>query len=266
MNPKDDPYLSKAHANAEILDRKIKKLVVLAGPIRENLPVMTRYQDFWNGAKEITALFKELKPLKKSDRDLLWNRFNDLCREVKEHQKTGYGAMESLSCGHRDEILQLAEQASLPPNTQITDINDLVERGKVLKNAGDMLGKFKIEMIANHKKACFATIQRIRKTHDAAWGLVGAGKPKPRAETLIRARMNLEANYERLRKARGALENFQIGRDHIRTFLSTSRDPVKTASAKTQLAETEARITDISAGIRKLERWIAEDEQILKGQ
>lgn len=266
MNPHDDPRLSKAHANAEILDRKIKKLVILAGPIRENLPVITRYQDFWNQAKEITALFKELKPLQKSDRDLLWNRFNDLCFEVKEHQKTGYGAMESLSTGHRDEILQLAEQASLPHGAQVTDINDLVTRGKVLKNAGDMLGKFKGEMIANHKKACFDTIQRIRKTHDTAWGRVGAGKPKPRAETVIRARMNLETNYERLRKARGALENFRIGRDHIRTFLTTSRDPAKTASATTQLAETEARITDILAGIRKLETWIAEDERILKGQ
>ncbi len=266
MNPKDDPYLSKAHANAEILDRKLKKLGVLASPIRENLPVMTRYQDFWNQAKEITALFRELKPLKKSDRDLLWNRFNDLCHEVKEQQKAGYGAMESLSKGHLDEILQIADQAALPPGASDAGINDLVERGQALKKAGDMLGKFKYEMIAKHKKACFDTIQRIRKTHDMAWGQVSAGKPKPRSETLIRARMNLGANYERLKKARSALENFEIGRDHIRTFLATSKDPAKIASAKAQLAETEARITDILAGIRKLEKWIADDEQILKGQ
>jgi len=41
---------------------------------------------------------------------------------------------------------------------------------------------------------------------------------------------------------------------------------VKTAAAKAQLAETEARILDIEDGIRKLEKWIAEDEQILKKQ
>jgi hypothetical protein len=39
---------------------------------------------------------------------------------------------------------------------------------------------------------------------------------------------------------------------------------VKAASAKVQLAETEARIVDIEEGIRKLGRWIAKDEQTLK--
>jgi len=119
MNPQDDPYLSKAHANAEILDRKIKKLVVLAGPIRENLPVMTRYQDFWNGAKEITALFKELKPLQKSDRDLLWNRFNDLCREVKEHQKTGYGPdTGQWNLSRKDIGMRSGSLQNRPPSTR----------------------------------------------------------------------------------------------------------------------------------------------------
>lgn len=76
--------------------------------------------------------------------------------------------------------------------------------------------------------------------------------------------MNLEANYERYKKAAGALENFQIGRDHIHTFLASCKDPEKAAKAKIQLAETEARIRDIEEGIRKLGMWIAEDEQSLK--
>ena len=96
MKPHDDPWLKNAHKNAESLDREIKKLLVLTGPIRENRPVITRYQDFWNQARYITALFKELKPLAQSDRDLLWNQFNIVCGEVKEKQKSGYGALESL--------------------------------------------------------------------------------------------------------------------------------------------------------------------------
>jgi hypothetical protein len=65
-------------------------------------------------------------------------------------------------------------------------------------------------------------------------------------------------------KPSGALENFRIGREHIRTFLATCTDPEKAAKAKIQLAETEARIRDIEEGIRKLGKWIAEDEQNLK--
>jgi hypothetical protein len=264
MKPEDDPWLRNAHTNAEQLDREIRNLVSLTVPIRENRPIITKYQDFWNTAKQITALFKELKPLAKSDRDLLWKKFNDLCRDVKEKQKTEYGTLESLSQRHLDEIMKLAELARLPPGTQSRGIHELVERGQALKNTGDTLGRFKHAMIAKHKKACFDMIQEIRKTHDAAWESLKAVKPKQQTGTKFRARKNLEANYERYKKAAGALENFQIGRDHIRTFLASCKDPEKAAKAKIQLAETEARIKDIEEGIRKLGTWIAEDEQSLK--
>jgi hypothetical protein len=266
MKPDDDPWLKNAHKNAESLDREIKKLVVLTGPIRQNHPVITKYQDFWNQAKHITALFKELKPLARNDRDLLWNQFNVLCQEVREKQKSGYGAMESLSKGHFDEIMQFVEQARLPPGAAAQEIHDLVERGQALTKASDLLGKFKHEMIAKHKKACFDRIQEVRKTHDAAWGPVKAHKPRWQAEAEERIRKNLEANYERRKKAANALDNFQIGRGHILAFLATAEDPEKIASARTRLVETEARIKDIENGIRQLEEWISEDEQRLKGK
>jgi hypothetical protein len=160
--------------------------------------------------------------------------------------------------------MSLVEQAQLPIDAPAPEIHELVERGQALKSAGDMLGKFKHEMIAKHKKSCFDHIQKIRKTHDAAWESVKAGKPRQQLETESRVRKNLEANYERYRKAADALENFQIGRGHIRTFLATCENPEKAAQATAQLAETEARIKDIEEGIRKLEKWIAEDERTLK--
>ncbi|MEI7856126.1 MAG: hypothetical protein WCH85_01325 [Methanomicrobiales archaeon] len=69
-----------------------------------------------------------------------------------------------------------------------------------------------------------------------------------------------------MRKAVIALENYQIGRGHIRTFLATCQIPEKVASANAQLAETEAHIRDIEEGIRKLEKWIEADERTLKGE
>jgi hypothetical protein len=264
MKPEDDPWLKNAYDNAELLDREVKNLVSLTVPIRENRPIITKYQDFWNKAKQITGLFKELKPLAKSDRDLLWKQFNGLCRDVKEKQKAEYGMLESLSRKHLEEIMKLADQAHLPPGVPAPCIHELVECGQALKNAGDQLGRFKHAMIAKHKKACFDRIQSIRKTHDAAWESANAAKPKQQTGTKFRARKNLEANYERNKKAANALENFRIGREHIHAFLATCHDPEKAAKAKIQLAETEARILDIEEGICKLRRWIAEDEEILK--
>jgi hypothetical protein len=264
MKPEDDPWEKNAHDNAELLDREIRNLVSLTGPIRENRPIITKYQDFWNKAKQITALFRQLKPLTKSDRDLLWKKFNTICGDVKEKQKAEYGILESLSQNHLDEILKLTDMAQLPSGYPAPGIHELVERGQALKNAGDTLGRFKHAMIAKHKKVCFDKIQIIRKTHDAAWESHNAEKPKQQTGTKFRARGNLELNYERQKKAANALENFRIGRGHIRTFLVSCNDPVKAAAAKVRLAETEARIQDIEEGIRKLEKWIAEDEQILK--
>jgi hypothetical protein len=267
MKPEDDPWLKNAHKNAEYLDREIKKLESLTSPIKENRPLITKYQDFWNQAKRITALFKELKPLAQNDRDLLWKQFNAFCREIKEKQKTEYGTIESLSQGHYNEIMKLVELSQLPLAGPSPKIHELVERGQTLKTAGDLLGKFKHEMIAKHKKTSFDRIQKIRETHDLAWESVKAGKsPRQQSATETRVRKNLEANYERNRKAVIALENFQIGRGHIRTFLATCDIPEKVASAQAQLAETERRIKDIEDGIRKLEKWIEEDEHTLRGE
>ena len=118
MKPEDDPWLKNAHTNAEHLDREIKNLVSLTSPIREDRPIITKYQDFWNRAKQITALFRELKPLAKSDRDLLWNRFNTVCREVKEKQKTEYGTLESLSKQQVAELMAAGDIFVLPSSLE----------------------------------------------------------------------------------------------------------------------------------------------------
>ncbi len=62
MKHEDDPWHRNAHTNAGLLDREIKNLVSLTRPIRENRPIVTKYQDFWNRAKQITTMFRELKP------------------------------------------------------------------------------------------------------------------------------------------------------------------------------------------------------------
>jgi hypothetical protein len=263
MKPEDDPWLKNAHKNAEHLAGEIEKLASLTSPIRSNLPIITKYQDFWNKAKEITGLFKDLKPLAHDDRDLLWKQFNTLCRDVKENQKSEYGKLESVSRGHFNEIMKQVELASFPVDAPPRDIHALVERGQALKAAGDLLGKYKHEMLAKHKKTCFDRIQKIRTVHDALWDTLNAGKPRPKAENVSRVRKNLEVNYERYRKAATALENFQISADHIRRFLATCDDPEKSARATAQLAETERRINDIKEGIKNFKKWIEDDERTL---
>jgi hypothetical protein len=162
-----------------------------------------------------------------------------------------------------EAIMKLAGLAELPDDSPSLQIIDLVERGQALKNAGEMLGKFKHQMIAKHKKICFNRLKMIRKTHDMVWESKKAVRTQQKSKTKSRVRKNLEVNYERYRKASSALENFQISRDHIRTFLASCEKPEKVAQVTIQLEETEARIRDIEEGIRKLKKWIEDDEHML---
>lgn len=264
MKPEDDPWLEHAHKNAEHLAGEIEKLAALASPIRQNLPIITKYQDFWNAAKQITGLFKNLKPLARDDRELLWNRFNTLCREVKESQKPEYGKLEAVSLGHFDEIMKQVERAGFPAGALPRDIHDLVEHGQALKTAGDLLGRYKQEMLARHKKTCFDRIQTTRTALDAMWDRSNAGKPRPEAGNISRVQKNLELNYERYRKASTALENFQSSAAYIRRFLADCDDQERRARATAELAETERRINEIKDAIQTFGKWIEKDERALK--
>jgi hypothetical protein len=161
--------------------------------------------------------------------------------------------------------MKQVELAQIPAASPPRDIYGLVERGQALKTAGELLGKYKHEMLAKHKKTCFDRIQKTRTIHDALWNTLNAEKPHPKAENVSRVQKNLELNTERYRKAAVALENFQISAAHIRRFLATSDDPEKIARATAQLTETERRINDIKEGIQNFEKWIEEDERTLKG-
>ena len=263
MKPEDDPWLRDAHANAEHLDREIRKLTLLTGPIRSDLPIVTKYQDFWALAKSISTLFRELKPLARNDRDLLWKQFNALCLEVKEHQKTGYGTLQTLSKAHADEIQKQVDLARLPSGVAAHDVLTLMECGLALKNAADLLAKFKHEMLAKHKKISFERIQEVRRAHDAAWHLVTPEKPPQKMAFELRVRKNLETNYERYRKASSALENFQIAAVQLRAIIDSCGSTDEVARAAVRLGEIQARIRDIAEGMRKLELWIEEDERTL---
>ena len=97
------------------------------------------------------------------------------------------------------------ELAQFPAGAPPRNIYALVERGQELKTASDLLGKYKHEMLAKHKKTCFDRIQTTRTVHDALWDTLNAGKPHPKAENVNRVQKNLDINYERYRKAATAL-------------------------------------------------------------
>jgi len=265
MNPSEDPWQKKACENAERLEKEIGHLLELIVPIREKRPLITKYQDFWNHARQIFDLFRTLKPITQEDRDRLWKQFSDFCAEVKESQRSEYGTLESLSKGHYDELMEHADAASIPPGKEFPDLEKLMERGYSLKITADLLGKYKHEMIAHHKKRCFQHIQQRRKALDTAWEMFASEKIRHDTGRVSTLRKNIEKNYERYRKASGARDHFQNIVDELRGKISTVWNEEWRADAIRRVVETERRIHEIDEGKRRLELWIAEDERTLRG-
>lgn len=116
-----------------------------------------KYKEFWSHAREISQLFKTLKPLNREDREKLWGKFNSVCEEVKSKQNSEHETLKYKSEQYRKSILSEIEKARpcslfgfMPP-----DVYEMKALGQVLRNASTMLSKYKSEMYGEHKQECF---------------------------------------------------------------------------------------------------------------
>lgn len=75
-------YEEKANGNYTRIKGEIEQLSINHWRIPH---VIRNYGSFWVHAKEISRMFKELKPLRKENREELWNMYSSICEEVKEN-------------------------------------------------------------------------------------------------------------------------------------------------------------------------------------
>jgi len=76
-----------------------------------------QYKKFWEHTRVVSGMFKNLKPLRREDRERLWAEFNSICEEVKRKQNSDSENRKFMSEEHRNDILREAERAR--PDSQI---------------------------------------------------------------------------------------------------------------------------------------------------
>ena len=223
------------------------------------------YKSFWSHAKRISQLFKQLKPLKKDDREKLWTRFSSVCEEIKQKQQSEHQERVWKSKRHKEDILSEISHAEVntffgfdPP-----DIQEMKRLGQVLKQASKMLSEYKGEMIGEHKQECFNLIQQVRRDHDAWWKDLTKHRDRRHEDFQARVRANLERNYERHRKAAEALRSCERSADELRDKIATAWNDDWASQASGWLADLEDKIRDIQNSIDRIEDWIQEDEENL---
>ena len=247
----------KARENAKILESEIDKLKSGHWDWFERT-----YKSFWDNAKQISQMFKTIKPLKSEDREKLWNSFSEACENAKRKQQSEREKRQFKSKEHRNDIIKEIERArpcSLfgldPP-----DVETMKDLGRVLKSAGSMLSNRKQEMFGEHKQECFARIQEIRRVHDAWWEELKRHRSRKQEDFQSKVRANLESNYERHRKATDALQRVRNHADDLRSQISSAWNDDFRDRAYGWLSETEDKIRDIEDSIQRIEEWIREDE------
>jgi len=257
----DGDYVRASQKNAEAIESAIRSLDSSHWDWFKR-----QYKEFWAHARDVSAMFKSLKPLRREDRERLWGEFNSTCEEVKRKQHSDSEDRRFRSDEHRKDILREAENARpcslfgfLPP-----DVQEMKHLGGVLRRASNMLSTYKQEMFGEHKQECFARIQEIRAVHDAWWEEMKGHRSRRQEEFQARVRANLEKNYERHRKATDGLERVRRHADDLREQIASAWNDDFRDRASGWLSETEDKIRDIEESIATIEDWIREDEEKLK--
>lgn len=224
------------------------------------------YRSFWAHAKSISQLFKQLKPIKRDDREGLWSNFSSICDETKQKQQSEHNERVWKSERLRNDIF--SEISSAEVNTFFgfdpPDVEEMKRLSQVLKRASRMLTENKKDMLGQHKQECFSRIQDVRRSHDSWWDELKRHRNRKHEEFQARVRRNLEKNYERHRKATEALRSCERSADELRGKISSAWNDDWAVDARGWLSDLEDKISDIESSISKIEDWIREDEDKLR--
>lgn len=122
----DNIWMEKAKINGLRIAREINNLKLL------------KQKEFWDQVKEISSLFKELKPLTKEDRSSLWEKFHEICQATKEKQQKEYEKRRIISKNKRALIEPKIREAHYYV-AETRNRDDVAQARSLLKEALDWM-------------------------------------------------------------------------------------------------------------------------------
>lgn len=251
---------------------------------------VTQWKQVWNAIKNVGASFKQVRFPLASDREGAWQRYQSAVENIKrvqnaeferranwcDHSETHLAKIENLaSLAERDDGLfdvlvtfftgglNLVGRAALDAIFGKLDDarNDLLSRGRYLKNAGDYFQSHKAQMLGKHKFAAHQKLSDVRERLNADWD-------------------NYKRNYEGAKEARqrdweGRQSEHREKRDR---WLSGQRDFIgKLQSSKGRLAqaldykrENHRKLEDMRENAkgddfrRRVDDWIDENDDAIR--
>lgn len=266
----------------EDLDKKIGQLeskMLAAGGLFTG-STRDDWQAVFDLMKDIQADFSKIKYPTRDQRESAWQTFCSLRSDAHEKSRKSYQERSDYRMIDINRELREADWDAISDEmgdmitfyTMPTTKELMREKGRHLREAGQLLSKYKHELTHEDKQEAFDRIKAIREQHDIFWGRVREAheenqrawesKQREFEERNNQARAsierNLEKNREQLRKAEEALERHKNHRDKLRDDIASAYSDSFRDRAEGWLDEENDKIDDIEEHIARIEGWIEE--------
>jgi hypothetical protein len=211
----------QAESNAKTIEREIDRL-----KIGHWNNFRRQYKEFWEHAKEISNLFKTLKPISKEDRERLWERFSSVCDETKRTQNKEREARKNDSRQKRDLVESKIKEAyyqakGSSSRSDLSKANDLLD--EALRWMKDGWTGF------NYTTQFFSLSpgKMTKEDHDACW----EKWKETKEEIKLKQGEMREQNYNHfLRKAYSAFEKASYEPREAQSMVKAVQGEMKGAS------------------------------------
>lgn len=134
------------------------------------------YKSFFAHAKEIVELFKTLRPLKKSDRESLWNEYQQICDQVRSRQNEEWRSRQARSKSEKEVCLRFIRDATYSARGA-RDRNEVQNARMAIDEAHSQLRDRSRNMLKDDTQECWEAFRaaktalhfRIKELQDVAY-------------------------------------------------------------------------------------------------
>jgi hypothetical protein len=229
------------------------------------------FRGFFEHSRRILDLFKTLKPLRREDREKLWNRYRTLCDEAarkRDHERQNF---EASSESEKRLIVARAREARTYAAAATTG-DDFRQASQQLAGARDRLREAKDKLTRSHSSECWEALNEAHKAlHDARfnrWSL-NYSLAKDAVGAAVNAIHYASKPHDALvglKEARARTKGLYLNREqaeHIRREFDALWDKVKAQMDERRRANEQKHTEWQSRQRDNLARW---DERVSRLQ
>jgi len=206
--------------NAQIISHELNKL---ENSYQDHLHI--DYQKFWNQSREISDLFKTLKPLSYEVREALWSRFNGICEEVKDIQREQKEEQSKNSAKKKEYILSGLSKLILriPGSLNMSAISEIQHR------INQLLLLMKNEKNDDLQES--AQFSPVKLTHDdqnecwTAWKSANDLLREHKTELMVRFYISFKERADQIKTAASDADPYII-KEQIRQFQTELKNSI----------------------------------------